>query len=211
MDRVLRPLTPDELAELAAASPTAIAAELARRLGRPYFTVNHALKRIRRAGGWFVPLVWRTCTECGRPVASPRRRPQRRAHVGCRRARDARHSRERRAAGLDRSTPYVRRWREAHAAELAAMRERDKARMRERWPDLPPELQVASLDKVHAADRRDYRRTLDRAERSGADWTGDEDRYVLDHPKTPAREVALALGRTLWAVRNRRVRLRRQR
>jgi len=211
MARVLWPLTLDDLAELASAPPTATSAELARRLGRPYFTVNHALKRLRRAGGWFTPLVWRTCTECGRPVASPRRRPQRRAHVFCRRARTARYSRERRWAGLRRSTPYVRAWRARHPAELAEARERDKARMRERWPDLPAEAQAAALDKVHAADRRDYPLTLERAARSGAVWDEDEDRYILDHSKTPAREVALALGRTLWAVRNRRVRLRRQR
>src|SRR6266516_4907872 len=153
MARVLRPLTLDDLAELASAPPTATSAELARRLGRPYFTVNHALKRLRRAGGWFTPLVWRTCTECGRPVASPRRRPQRRAHVFCRRAR--------------------------HPAGLAEARERDKAGMRERWPDLPAEAQAAALDKVHAADRRDYPLTLERAARSGAVWDEDEDRYIL--------------------------------
>jgi hypothetical protein len=34
--------------------------------------------------------------------------------------------------------------------------------------------------------------------------------YILEHAKTPAREVALALGRTLWAVRGRRVHLRRE-
>src|SRR6266516_1791180 len=178
MARVLRPLTLDDLAELASAPPTATSAELARRLGRPYFTVNHALKRIRRAGGWLVPLVWLKCTECGRPVASPRRRPQRRAHVFCRRARSARYSRERREGGLQRSTPYVRRWREAHPAESAAAREREKAHMRGRWPDLPPELQEASLGKVHAADRRDYSVTLERADRSGAGWTDDDDCYV---------------------------------
>lgn len=65
--------------------------------------------------------------------------------------------------------------------------------------------------KVHAADQRDYPLTLDEATNSGDRWSADDDAYVLDHLRDPAREVALELGRTLWAVRNRRVTLRKGR
>src|SRR5215207_825020 len=62
-------LPPEDLAAIAAAPPYATAAELARSLGRPYGPVHHALRRIRRAGGWFSPVSDTPSTECGRPVA----------------------------------------------------------------------------------------------------------------------------------------------
>src|SRR5829696_7250085 len=87
-------LPPEDLAAIAAAPPYATAAELARSLGRPYGPVHHALRRIRRAGGWFSPVSDTPCTECGRPVAGP---PGRRTHAACRPARDRRLERARRA------------------------------------------------------------------------------------------------------------------
>lgn len=67
----------------------------------------------------------------------------------------------------------------------------------------------ATLGGIPAASRRDYPITRDEAERAGSPWDGDEDAVILVHLDEPARDVALALGRTLWAVRHRRMRLRR--
>ena len=63
--------------------------------------------------------------------------------------------------------------------------------------------------KWSATDRRDQEFTRRAAERHKDAWTEDEDRYVLDRAGTTVREVALALGRTAWAVRQRRWKLRR--
>lgn len=168
-----------------------------------------ALARIR-AEGWVCRLSLAPCTECGLPVAGP---PRATVHPGCRRTRSGRYGRERRAnptAPSDRSTAYVARWRKLHPERDQQLRERDKARMRDAYHDLPGSAQAAILDRAHQADERDQPLTVEAAWASGNDWTEDEDRYVLDHLKTPARDVALHLGRTLWAVRNRRVTLRRR-
>jgi len=116
----------------------------------------------------------------------------------------------RREGRAQKSTLYVRRWREEHPAELATEREREKVRQRERWPERPEEERAALLDRLHAADRRDATFTREEAEHAGTPWDADEDAYVLAHLREPAREVALQLGRSLWAVRNRRVALRRR-
>jgi hypothetical protein len=42
------------------------------------------------------------------------------------------------------------------------------------------------------------------ATRSRVAWTGDEDRYVLEHAHASAHAIALALGRSLAAIINRR-------
>ena len=68
---------------------------------------------------------------------------------------------------------------------------------------------AASAAAWSATDRREHDRTCHVAERLYDAWTDDDDRYVLDHLHDSAREVALVLGRTTWAVRRRRWYLRR--
>ena len=200
-------LTDSDLVVIATAPLGTTAAELARQLGRPYFTVAKAVQRIR--DGWVCRLTWTTCTECGQPLATGLERP-RTVHPRCVTARWARYSRERRRAGKNLSTPYVRSWRQRHPEANAALREREKAQQREQWHDLPLERQLADLDHLHAADDRDYPITLAQVSRSGAVWTPTEDQFILEHPRMPAREIGLRLGRTLWAVRGRRVLLRKR-
>ncbi|MBI2912015.1 MAG: hypothetical protein HYY05_07715 [Chloroflexi bacterium] len=166
------------------------------------------MQRIREAGGWSTPLQWRPCTECGQLLASSRVW-RRTAHKACERARVVRKARERRLQRPGQSTPYVHAWRQRNPEDNALLREQEKAKRRERWPDLPEELRNAMLARAHAADQRDYPLTLEEANRSGDRWTEEEDGTILARLRDPARDVALALGRTLWAVRNRRVRLRR--
>lgn len=205
-----RTLGNDDLAALAFAANNVTTAALARQLDKPYFTVAHARQKLRRDGGWLCRLVWLACTECGQPLASATA-PKRTAHPWCEASRGARFSRERRSrrAPGSLSTPYVAQWRREHPDRNRALREHDKARMRAQWPALSLKEQEALLDRLHAADRRDYPITLNEAAASHQPWTTEEDQYVLAHLRDPAREVALTLGRTLWAVRGRRVRLRR--
>ena len=191
------------------------AAQLACDLRLPYFTVAKAKQRLVRAGGWYCPLVPTTCTECGQPLLGPAF-PRRSAHVGCLSARRARYFRERRA-GLRgnptpsvRSTRYVAAWRRRHPDRDRLLRERDKARRRELWPTLPPEVREGTLERAHAYDREAYAATLEAATTLGQRWTEDDDAHVLANLSAPAAEVAAALGRTLWAVRGRRVTLRRR-
>ena len=49
-----------------------------------------------------------------------------------------------------------------------------------------------------------------RANNAGAAWANDEDAYLIAHPGEPARETALKLGRTLWAIKTRRTELRKR-
>jgi hypothetical protein len=182
---------------------------LARELNRPYFTVAAARRRIAQRG-WACPLAWESCTECGRAVSGPDRHPHRTAHVACESARAARLQRQYRKVRPGQSTPYVADWRRRNPERNAELREQDKARMRRAWPEVPAERRVALLDRAHEADQDGYAITLARANSSGALWTDDEDRYILEHPHQPARDIGLKLGRTLWAVRGRRMRLRRQ-
>ncbi|MGD9892302.1 MAG: hypothetical protein AB7R89_28670 [Dehalococcoidia bacterium] len=205
--RRLTPLTDADLAAIAAAPPETTAAAIAQQLGRPYFTVAYNVRRIRRAGGWYSPLVWRDCTECGTSLAT-RATHGRTVHPWCEAARHARIARERRAAGLGtRSTSYVAAWRRRNPERTAAYREQDKAAQRAAYHALPAADQSALLARVHDADDRDYAVTLARATASGDRWTADDDAYLLAHVREPAREIALALGRTLWAVRGRRMKL----
>jgi len=207
MARTLVPLTDAQLAAIAAALDDVTATELARQLRAPYFTVAAARQRIRREG-WVCHLYPAVCTVCGGILLHG---PQRRLiHRQCEPAANAARQRQYRRDGrAQKSTPYVRRWREEHPDELATEREREKARQRERWPERPEEERAALLGRLHGADRRDAALTTDAAEHSGEPWDAEEDAYVLDHLHEPAREVALILGRSLWAVRNRRVVLRR--
>lgn len=206
----LIPLTDDQLAAIAWADPGETTADVARRLDAPYFTVAHARRRAAGPFGWHCPLVVKPCAECGKPLLASRT-IQRAAHAACQRARVNRQRRERRAAGLiPASTPYVRSWRDRNPERAAMLRERELAHMNAQWPDLPPETKAGLLARVHAADARDQPLTLMFATNSGAPWSEEEDRVVLARMDDPSREVALALGRTLWAVRHRRVILRRR-
>jgi len=205
-------LSLDDMAAIAAVAddPAQCIADLARRLGRPYFTVNKAVHRVREAGGWYTRLVWIDCIECGQPLLSRSDggRGHRTAHPDCERARIARWARERRELHPGLSTPYVRKWKAEHPDELAAIREREKEQARAQWPSLPEEKRAAMLDKLHESDRRDYPITLELASARGDIWDPDEDQYILEHQHEPARDVALHLERTLWGVRGRKVRLR---
>ncbi len=61
-----------------------------------------------------------------------------------------------------------------------------------------------------AAMRRDAALRHEPAKRSRELWAAYDDAYVLAHTGGPAHEVALYLGRSSWAVHNRRMVLRRQ-
>jgi len=204
MGRWENPLSLEDLTEIIRHTGTLSAAELTRRLGKGYFTVAKAVQRIKR--GLACPLTWVPCSECGGLIAGPRGRT---AHPACERRRVVRWARERRRQRPGQSTPYVARYRREHPDAARELREREKAKLRERWPSLPLDVREAALAKVHAADARDYPLTLAQAEMSGAPWAGADDQIILKGMKRPAREVALELGRSLWAVRNRRVQLRR--
>ena len=93
---------------------------------------------------------------------------------------------------------------------LAARPERERALATRYFESLPEERKAALFAKWHATGRRDYEITLAVADQRGAPWTEDDDRYILANVEQPARELALALGRTLWAVYRRRRRLRRR-
>lgn len=205
-----RTLTDQDLAAISATPPDVTTAALAERLGRPYFTVAHARQVLHRRGGWWTPIEIVACTECGAVlVAAPQRRLT--AHPACSPSRAARYSRIARAEGRAAiSTPYVAAFRRAYPERAQELRDQEKARMRESWPDLPYQERQTILAKAHAADQRDYPVTLAEASANGDRWTSDDEAYVLSHLREPARQVALTLGRTLWAVRSRRLHLRRR-
>jgi hypothetical protein len=180
---------------------------LARELGRPYFTVHKARQRIAR-DGWVCALHPLPCAVCGEIVFSSGGHGRRVVHPRCKRARNAMLSRESRRRRPGQSTPYVRTYRQEHPDRAHALRETEKARLRERYPSLPAEVREALLDKAHEADQTDYVVTLEQANSSGAAWSAEEDTYLVEHPQEPARDTALRLGRTLWSVRTRRKLLR---
>src|SRR5436309_2310410 len=90
----------------------------------------------------------------------------------------------------------------------------------------------ARIGRRHGRDRNDAKRTLARrpgrhrrgpadrhahgtgprarpVPRRGARWDEDDDRYILANVEQPGRDLALALGRTSYAVYRRRHMLRR--
>lgn len=183
-------------------------AELARRLGRDYWTIRMALRRIRQ-DGWVCRLFWTTCNICGQPLAG-RKKGQNR-HDRCARAWVREYARQRRQGPHTPSTVYVVRYRLAHPDKTKEQRERDKARLRAEYQTLPPEERQSRHERWHEQDREDYSLTAMSADQRGEPWSQDEDEYILEHLAQPCREVALALNRTLWGVRTRRMRLLRQR
>jgi len=200
-------LPPEDLAAIAAAPPDATAAELARALGRPYGPVHHALRRMRRAGGWFSPIADIPCTECGRPVTGP---PGRRTHAACRPARDRRLARAWRAWRTGAPAAATERQEPSDPAAAAAFRARELAHALRYYRALPDDRRAALSAKWAARDRDEHAVTRRAAERHRDAWTEADDRYILEHLGTASREVGLALGRTSWAVRQRRWRLRRR-
>ena len=199
-------LPPDALWRIATAGPEERPADLAREIGRPYFTIAKALQRIRREG-WICQLHWTTCAVCGKPLAHGT--PKRVVHPACKAERVRRQARESRKRHPGQSTPYVQRYLADHPEKVVEKRKAGLAYQREQMKKLSPTEMQALLEKAHKADIRDQELTAEVAGFSGDRWTGDEDEYVLDHLFDPAREVGLRLGRTLYSVRNRRVWLRR--
>ena len=212
-------LSPEDLAAIAAAPPTATPTALARELGLSLDAVRWHLGRFRRAGGWScelklppctecgsLSLIDRPCckdcelklppcTECGEPVIGP---PRRITHVACVPARKARWVREQR-----------RRFKAADPEALEARRVRDLALATRYFHGLPEARKAELFANWRATARRDYEITLEVADRRGAPWDEDDDEYVLANLGTAAREVGLALGRTTFAVYRRRGTLRR--
>jgi hypothetical protein len=188
-------LSLEDLAAIAAAPPTATPAELARLLGLPREPVGWHFRRFRRAGGWYCELKLPPCTECGEPVIGP---PKRITHPSCIPARKARWVREKRRCVIATAPPDV----------LEARRERERALASRYFGGLPADRRAALFARWHATGQRDYEITLAVADQRGAPWDEDDDRYILANMKQPGRELALALGRTLWAVYRRRRKLR---
>jgi hypothetical protein len=88
-------------------------------------------------------------------------------------------------------------------------RRHDASRASRYFAGLPEQRKAALFAKWRATGQRDYELTLQAADRRGAPWAEDDDRHILATMKAPGREVALALGRTLWSVYARRGKLRR--
>lgn len=186
------------LAAIASAPPTATPAQLARDLGLPAYLVGWHLRRFRRHGGWYCELKLPPCTECGEPVIGP---PKQITHAACIPARQARWVWEKR-----------RRFHaEAPAEAREALRRRELEHATRYFHALPAERKAVLFAKWHATATRDYQITRDVADSHKAPWTEDDDRYILANLEQPARELALALGRTSWAVYKRRSWLRHQR
>jgi AraC-like DNA-binding protein len=178
--------------------------EISRRLGKDYFTVNKACHRV--TNGLFCQVDWHTCTDCNELISDPRRK----THLSCIKARNARRAREKRKQPHTKSTKYVRRYRIEHPARDIEQREKYKALLRSRWPDLPEETKKEKLDEVHQSDLRNQPLTVELANRSGTGWTDKDDAVVIKRIKDPAWDVAIELGRTMYSVRSRRVYLRKQ-
>lgn len=203
-------LTDDDLARIAWSDPATPTTALARQTGKDYSTVAKARQRIARAGSWSCPVAWRDCDVCGEPVAGG---PQKRLrHDRCHGEWARRNARERRAtrAPGSLSTPYVKAWRAANPDRNRELRDAEKAKRRDRWPNRPEEERKDILARAHEHDATAYPVTLERARQSGEPWTGEDDAYLIEHQRQPARDAGIALGRTLWSVRQRRVRLRRR-
>ncbi len=191
-------LTLHDLAAIACASPDARPAELARQLGKPRSLVGRMIRRMRAAGGWYSVLGLPRCTVCDQIVVGP---PRRITHVACVPARQARWVRDKRAQVAAAESPEAR----------AQRRARERAAASRLYRSLPPERRAAWFTRAKATLHRDYAITREVADAHRQRWTEDDDRYVLDNLSAPAREVALALGRTSRAVYKRRCRLRERR
>src|SRR5215218_7210425 len=112
-----RPLPDAQVAAIAWADESVSNVELARALGLPRARVWAARRRIRQAGHWSCPLIWRTCPECGKPLASGPKPHRRTMHPAC--------AKQRAAASTQASADN---WRQANPERYRAIRERVQAR-----------------------------------------------------------------------------------
>jgi hypothetical protein len=71
-------------------------------------------------------------------------------------------------------------------------------------------VRAAKLATFAADNQREHERTLPHVTRTGQPWTPAEDAVLVARADEPDREVAVALGRTLWGVRTRKMLLRQQ-
>jgi hypothetical protein len=205
-------LSDEQLAAIAWAEPTERTADLARRIGAPYHRVYKARRHMATAGGWWCDLARSTCTECGQPLLFNAHTVPRQVHTACERARAARYLRRYRREGRPStlSTPYVRTWRQQHPERYAAILQRARERARERWPTLPAEVRAAALAPLSESKARDQALTRAHADRALSRWSADEDELVLADSEAADRELALELGRSLYAVHMRRHYLRKR-
>ena len=150
---------------------------------------------MRAAGGWYSVLKLPPCTVCGHIVVGP---PKRITHVACVPARQARWVRDKRAQVAAAESPEAR----------AQRRSRERAAALRTYRSLPDEQRAAWFARAKATLHRNYAITREVADAHRQRWTEDDDRYVLDNLSAPARELALALGRTSRAVYKRRRTLR---
>jgi hypothetical protein len=81
---------------------------------------------------------------------------------------------------------------------------------RERWPTLPAEVRAAALAPLSESKARDQALTRAHADRALSRWSADEDELVLADSEAADRELALELGRSLYAVHMRRHYLRKR-
>ena len=76
------------------------------------------------------------------------------------------------------------------------------------WPYLHGQ-EVPDVTGLNS-DQRRYPEVLAAAAANNMPWTEEEDRILLERAGDTAYEVALAMGRTIWAIRHRRSRLRKR-
>src|SRR5215217_4586877 len=82
-------ISDDQMAAIAWADDAVSNVELARALGLPRDRVWAVRRRIKQAGHWSCPLVWRTCPVCGDPIASGIKPHARIMHPACAKQRAA--------------------------------------------------------------------------------------------------------------------------
>ena len=109
--------------------------------------------------------------------------------------------------------PRCAKQREAERRNLHPERRREqqaqsRARRRATFQALPAAERAARLAALTADNQRDHARTLPHATQTGRPWREADDALLIARAGDPDREVAIALGRTLWAVRTRKMRLR---
>lgn len=194
-------LTDAQLAAIAFADLSEPASAIAERIDRDDATVDRARRRMRQAGGWLCPLVWTDCRVCGQPVCGGVIGARRTVHAACAHERNRDYRRlatpeKRRAMG-----EQSRRWVVAHPEQR---REIDARRHAKRDAAMTPAEWAAYFDHLEAVAAADQERTRAEAWNAGQPWTDDEDALLIDNPRVAARDLALRLGRTLWAVKTRR-------
>ena len=179
--RSYRPLTDKQQAAIAWGDPAESSATLADHLGRSRGTVDSMRRRIATLGAWGCPLRWTTCEACGKPLASRNTGDARRFHPAC--------------------------W---AARRQTAVRIWTRERARRWWEEWSAEQRAQSLATLNERADRDYALTKRHASHHGAPWTAEDDAVLKERDADPMREVGLTLGRTAYAVRDRKIKLRRR-